>query len=148
MLKAKSLYHLIVYSIFFIIILISFFTFIIINNAHDELQEKINTLKEDYTNNQKELLKNHINYVIKFIDYYYLENKDKLDDKNIRKNLITALDQLNLSSNPNEYVFIFDFDGVLIDNSNDKNEIGTNFLKHKDFKGKMLLKSSLVSLKM
>lgn len=116
--------------------LISFFTFIIINNAHDELQEKIITLKEDYTNNQKELLKNHINYVIKFIDYYYLENKDKFDDKTIRKNLITALDQLNLSSNPNEYVFIFDFDGVLIDNSNDKHEIGTNFLKHKDFKGK------------
>ena len=62
-------------SIFFIIILIAFFTFIIINNAHEELQEKIHTLKEDYTSNQKALLKNHINYVIKFIDYYYLENK-------------------------------------------------------------------------
>ena len=37
--KAKSLYHLIVYSILFIIILY-LFTFIIINNAHEELQEK------------------------------------------------------------------------------------------------------------
>ena len=58
MLSAKSLYHLIVYSILFIIVLVSTFTFIIINNAHEELQEKIHTLKTDYTNNQKELIKN------------------------------------------------------------------------------------------
>ena len=45
MLKAKSLYHLIVYSILFIVVLISFFTFIIINNAHDELQDKTENLK-------------------------------------------------------------------------------------------------------
>ena len=49
MLKAKSLYHLILYSILFIIILISFFTFIIINNAHEELQDKISTLKIEMT---------------------------------------------------------------------------------------------------
>ena len=111
MLKAKSLYHLIVYSIFFIIILISFFTFIIINNAHEELQEKITTLKEDYTNNQKALLKNYVNYVVKFIDYYYIENRDKFDEETIQKNLILALDHLNISSNPNEYIFIFDING-------------------------------------
>ncbi len=58
MLKAKSLYHLIVYSILFIIVLIASFTFVIISNAHGELQEKIHTLKTDYTNNQKELIKN------------------------------------------------------------------------------------------
>ena len=76
MLKAKSLYHLIVYSILFIIVLISFFTFIIINNAHEELQDKIHTLKIDYTNNQKSLIKNHVNYIINFIDYYYNQNKN------------------------------------------------------------------------
>lgn len=57
MLKAKSLYHLIVYSILFIVVLISFFTFIIISNAHDELQDKTETLKTDYTNSPKNLLK-------------------------------------------------------------------------------------------
>ena len=87
MLKAKSLYHLIVYSIFFIIILISFFTFIIINNAHEELQEKITTLKEDYTNNQKALLKNYVNYVVKFIDYYYIENRARGSSSSYNKAL-------------------------------------------------------------
>ena len=84
-----------------------FFTFIIINNAHEELQEKITTLKEDYTNNQKALLKNYVNYVVKFIDYYYIENRDKFDEETIQKNLILALDHLNISSNPNEYIFFF-----------------------------------------
>ena len=147
MLKAKSLYHLIVYSIFFIIILISFFTFIIINNAHEELQEKITTLKEDYTNNQKALLKNYVNYVIKFIDYYYIENRDKFDEETIQKNLILALDHLNISSNPNEYIFIFDINGNLIDNSNDKQEIGKNFLNYKDSKGKSVVKELIEASK-
>ena len=78
MLKAKSLYHLILYSILFIIILISFFTFIIINNAHEELQDKISTLKIDYTNSQKELIKNDVNYVINFITYYNNKYKHKI----------------------------------------------------------------------
>jgi len=147
LLKAKSLYHLIVYSIFFIIILISFFTFIIINNAHEELQEKITTLKEDYTNNQKALLKNYVNYVVKFIDYYYIENRDKFDEETIQKNLILALDHLNISSNPNEYIFIFDINGNLIDNSNDKQEIGKNFLNYKDSKGKSVVKELIEASK-
>ena len=48
MIKAKSLYHLILYSIIFIVILISFFTFVIIENAFDDFQEKIDIIKSDY----------------------------------------------------------------------------------------------------
>ena len=139
MLKAKSLYHLIVYSILFIIVLISFFTFIIINNAHEELQEKIHTLKEDYTNNQKALIKNHIDYVIKFIDYYYKENIDKKDLETIKKEVIVAIKDLNLSDNPNEYIFIYDFDGNLLQNSIDNINVGKNFLNFTDQNGRKII---------
>jgi len=139
MLKAKSLYHLIVYSILFIIVLISFFTFIIINNAHEELQEKIHTLKEDYTNNQKALIKNHIDYVIKFIDYYYKENIDKKDLETIKKEVIVAIKDLDLSDNPNEYIFIYDFDGNLLQNSIDNVNVGKNFLNFTDQSGRKII---------
>ncbi|OCL89857.1 cache domain-containing protein [Arcobacter porcinus] len=140
MLKAKSLYHLIVYSIFFIIILISSFTFIIINNAHDELQEKIMNLKEDYSNNQKTLLENEIKSTIKLIDYFYLENKDIESVENIKQEIIYALNKINLNSNNNDYIFIYDFDGNLVDNSHDKSRIGQNFLNLKDFNKKEVIK--------
>lgn len=136
MLKAKSLYHLIVYSIVFIIILISFFTFIIINNAHEELQEKIHTLKTDYTNSQKALLKNHIDYIIKFIDYYYNQNKDLKSVNQIKKDVLLAINKLKLSDNPNEYIFIYDFDGNVVLSSNEKLNVGKNFLNFKDSSGK------------
>ena len=136
MLKAKSLYHLIVYSIVFIIILISFFTFTIINNAHEELQEKIHTLKTDYTNSQKALLKNHIDYVIKFIDYYYNQNKDLKSVNQIKKDVLLAINKLKLSDNPNEYIFIYDFDGNVVLSSNEKLNVGKNFLNFKDSSGK------------
>lgn len=136
MLKAKSLYHLIVYSIVFIIILISFFTFIIINNAHEELQEKIHTLKTDYTNNQKALLKTHVDYVIKFIDYYHKQNKDLKPINEIKKDVILAINQLKLSNNPNEYIFIYDFEGNVVLSSTERLNIGKNFLNIKNSSGK------------
>ncbi len=136
MLKAKSLYHLIVYSIVFIIILISFFTFTIINNAHEELQEKIHTLKTDYTNSQKALLKNHVDYVIKFIEYYNKENITKEPTLKIQKDVIEAINQLKLSNNPNEYIFIYDYNGNVILSSSEKLNIGKNFLNVQDSSGK------------
>ena len=139
MLKAKSLYHLIVYSILFIIVLISSFTFIIINNTHGELQEKIDTLKTDYTNNQKELIKNHVNYVIKFIDHYNETHKNKKNEEQIQKEVIEIINKLFGSENPNDYIFIYDFNGKLIQDSISKNNIGHNFFDLKDINGKLVI---------
>ena len=125
MLKAKSLYHLIVYSILFIIVLIASFTFIIISNAHEDLQEKIHTLKEDYTNNQKALIKTDVNYIINFIEYYNDQNKNIKSKEIIQKEIIDILGKLKINENPNEYVFIYDFDGNLIQ-GNVKNIINPN----------------------
>ena len=145
MLKAKSLYHLIVYSILFIIVLISSFTFIIINNTHDELQEKIYTLKTDYTNNQKELIKNHVNYIINFIDYYNETFKDKKSQAEIQKEILQTIEKLRVNQNPNEYIFIYDFNGKLIQDAVSKNNIGENFYNLKDINGKEVIKELITT---
>ncbi len=145
MLKAKSLYHLIVYSILFIIVLISSFTFIIINNTHDELQEKIHTLKTDYTNNQKELIKNHVNYIINFIDYYNETFKDKKSQAEIQKEILETIEKLRVNQNPNEYIFIYDFNGKLIQDAVSKNNIGENFYNLKDINGKEVIKELITT---
>ena len=138
--KAKSLYHLIVYSILFIIVLISFFTFIIISNAHEELQEKIHTLKSDYTQTQKESIRNHVNYVINFIDYYNEAYKDTKSQETIQKEVIQAIEKLKINGNLNEYFFIYNFDGKLIENPNDRKNIGQNYINVKDINGKEVIK--------
>ena len=70
MIKTKSIYQLIVYSIVFIIGLISFFTFIIIDNAFDEFQEKIIIIKTDNLHKQKELIKD-----VNFADMVYFDKE-------------------------------------------------------------------------
>ena len=99
MLRAKSLYHLIVYSILFIIVLIASFTFIIISNAHEDLQEKIHTLKEDYTINQKALIRTDVNYIINFIEYYNEQNKNIKSKEIIQKEIIDVLGKLKINEN-------------------------------------------------
>ena len=140
MLKAKSLYHLILYSILFIIILISFFTFIIINNAHEELQDKISTLKIDYTNSQKELIKNDVNYVINFITYYNNKYKDTKSQDEIKKEVLEALIPLRASDNTKDYLFIYDFNGLNIYNPISKNIIAKQYLELKEKERESIIK--------
>jgi signal transduction histidine kinase len=140
MFKAKSLYHLIVYSILFIIVLISFFTFIIISNSHEELQEKIKTLKTDYTNSQKELLKNDVNSVINFIQYYNNKYKDTKSKETIQKEVLEAIAQLRTADTINEYLFIYDFEGVSLYYPISKDREGKKYLEYTNHDGKQVIK--------
>ena len=140
MFKAKSLYHLILYSILFIIVLISFFTFIIINNAHEELQEKITTLKTDYSNNQKVLIKNDVNSAINFINYYHSKYKDIKDEKQLQKEVLSALSKMNKKDKQNEYIFIYAQDGTLLYHPVEKEKIGLNLINITDRNGKRVIK--------
>ena len=139
MLKAKSLYHLIVYSILFIVVLISFFTFIIISNAHDELQDKTETLKTDYTNSQKELIKSDVNNVINFIKYYDNKYKNIKPQEIIQKEVIEALKELR-TDNMNEYLFIYNFEGVSLYHPISKDIVGNTYYELKDKEGKEVIK--------
>ena len=87
-----------------------------------------------------------VSWFIIIFKIYYIIVKYSIS-KTIQKNLILALDNLNISSNPNEYIFIFDINGNLIDNSNDKQEIGKNFLNYKDSKGKSVVKELIEASK-
>ena len=140
MFKAKSLYHLIVYSILFIVVLISFFTFIIIDNAHDELQEKIVTLKTDFTNNQKELIKNDINSVISFVKYYHNRYKDTKTTEEIQKEVFAAINEMKKSKNISDYIFIYGFDGTLLFHPIASDKIGNNRIEMTDTTGKKVIK--------
>lgn len=114
MIKAKSLYQLIVYSIIFIIILISFFTLIIIDNTFDEFQEKIQIIKDDYTNKQKDMLKQDVNNTLKFIKFYHEKYKDIKDEKQIQKEVLNALLSMKNMNDINDYYFIYNFDGTSV----------------------------------
>ncbi len=84
MIKAKSLYHLILYSIIFIIMLASSFTFIIIDNAFDDFQEKIEIIKTDFESKQKDLIKADISRTLKFISYYHEKFKNIKSEKRFK----------------------------------------------------------------
>lgn len=140
MLKSKSLYHLIVYSIIFIIVLISFFTFILISNAHDEFQEKVSSLKKEYLQNKKEILKSDISTIINFIDHYAKDNKDTKSLEQVQEEVKSFVDSLKNEMNKNDYVFIYDFDGNLIHYPVDNNKVGSNLFNIKDREGTPVIK--------
>ncbi|WP_404319829.1 cache domain-containing protein [Malaciobacter canalis] len=114
MIRAKSLYQLIVYSILFIIILISFFTLTIIDNTFNEFQAKIKIIKESYTTKQKDLIRQDIANTMKFIKFYHEKYKNIKTQDEIKKDIIIAIDKMKNQNDVNDYTFIYDFSGKSI----------------------------------
>ena len=140
MIKAKSLYHLILYSIIFIIILTSSFTFIIIENAFDEFQEKIEIIKTDFENKQKDIIKAEIKRTLKFVSYYHETYKNIKSEKEIQDGLLYALEHMRDKKDLSEYIFIYDFDGTSIYYPISDKNIGKNLYEFTDASGKKVVK--------
>ena len=140
MIKTKSIYQLIVYSIVFVIVLISFFTFIIINNAFDEFQEKITIIKHNNLNKQKDFIKDEINQTLEFIKYLHKESKKTLTEEEIQKNILNAVYQMRNKINPNEYIFIYKHDGTRVYYPLEKNTEGKKFYEFTDANGIKVIK--------
>jgi len=140
MIKTKSIYQLIVYSIVFVIGLISFFTFIIINNAFDEFQEKITIIKNDNLTKQKEFIKDEINRTLEFIKYTHKKHKNTKTQQQIQEEVLTALFEMRNKTNPNEYVFIYQFDGTRVYYPHEKETEGKKFYEFKDSNGIKVIK--------
>ncbi len=140
MIKAKSLYHLILYSIIFIIILISSFTFIIIENSFDEFQEKIEIIKTNFETKQKDSIKADINQTLKFISYYHNKFKDIVSEEEIKKDLLYAIELMRAKEDINNYIFIYDYDKESIYYPISNHKIAKNLFKFTDKTGTQVLK--------
>lgn len=140
MIKVKSLYHLILYSIIFIVILSSSFTFIIINNAFDDFQEKIKIIKTNYSNKQKDLIEADIKRTLKFIEYYHAKYKGEKSELDIQNEVLNSIELMRDKKDLNDYIFIYDFNGTLIYYPISKSSVGMNFYEFTDPSGKQVIK--------
>lgn len=140
MLKTKTLYRLIIYSIVFILILTLGFTFIVLNIAQNEFNEKVGDLRQTYTNDKKELLKNDVDMVLSFIAFYVEKNQHKKSQKQLQQEVLHAILKLR-KHYPNEYFFIYDFQGNLIHTPSLNTHLGDNFLHAKDRNGSEFIKN-------
>ncbi len=140
MIKAKSLYHLILYSIAFIILLASSFSFILVNNAFNDFQEKIEIIKTDFETKQKDLIQLEVSQVLKFISHYHKKFKDLKSENEIKKDLLESIHFISTSNNINNYIFIYDFDGTSIYDPLSNKDIGKNLYELTDQSGKMVIK--------
>ncbi len=139
MIKAKSLYHLILYSIIFIVILTSSFTFIIIENAFDEFQEKIDIIKTDFSTKQKDLIQADIKKTLKFISYYHEKFKGTKSEAEIQNDLLNSIETMRDKKDINDYVFIYEFDGTSIYYPVSDKNIGKNLYEFTDPTGRKVI---------
>lgn len=134
MFRAKSLYRLIIFSILFILFLSSIFTFIILDNAKNDFDEKIITLKQSFVQKKKLALQYNINAILRFIKFYDEKYKNTKTKEELQQDVLQNLPILK--DDTDEYIFIYDFDGKLLYNNAFKHKVGSNILLDQNDKDK------------
>jgi len=140
MIRAKSLYHLILYSIVFIIFLTASFTFIIIDNAFDDFNEKIQIIKNDYYSKQKDLIQADIKKTVQFIEYFHKKYKNTKTEQEIKNEVLHTIEMMRDLKNINDYAFIYDFKGTSIYYPISEDNLGKNLYEFTDLTGKRVIK--------
>ena len=139
MIKAKSLYHLILYSIIFIIVLTSSFAFIIISNTFDEFQEKIKILENNYTKKQKDLIKLDIHKTIQFIHNYNIKYKSTKSQKDMEEYILNSIKLMHNKNKINTSIYIYDFNSKLIYSQAHIKDKENMFSKFINFEAKIII---------
>lgn len=133
----KSLSKLGLYNILFILLVTAFFTFTILHNAQDELQEKIQTLELNYIKNKKSLLKDEVQSLVR--DIRYIDESNNFTRQEAQQKALEFIRLTKDKSNKN-YFFIYDTKGNLVRNPFLKSDIGKNFLHLKSKNNKFIIK--------
>ncbi len=108
-----------------------------------ESEAKISQKK--YIEKQKETIVFDTHRVLKFIKYMYAHREAREDEKLLKSQILNAIEQLYGRPDGTGYIFIYNYDGVVLSDPAQKQNIGKNLYNIEDGNGVKVIKD-LISI--
>ena len=126
-------------TIMFILILV--FTSMVFYGEYNDFDTEAKIIQEKYIIKQKETIAFDTQRVLKFISYMY-DKRDKTQDEEALKNqILKSIEQLYGREDGTGYIFIYNFEGVVLSDPVQKQNLGKNLLDIKDPNGVKVIKN-------
>jgi len=134
----KNISKLIIFVPIISVILSAFFTiYFFVKNQNSYFKEESLRVEQNYVNEQKDVLKKQIDYIINYIDYHVKMNK-KLSIEELKNEIIGYIETIRYEKDG--YIWIHDTNYYLVGHPFRKRSIGKYDIDLKDAKGDFITK--------
>lgn len=125
--------HIITMMVMFIFVVL--FTAIIFYSEYDTFDLNAEQIQKKYIKKQKESIVFDTQRVLEFIISMYEENHTIKSESELKREIINAIEHLYERQDGTGYIFIYDFDGIVLSDPVQKQNVGKNLYDIKDSNG-------------
>ncbi|WP_309496312.1 cache domain-containing protein [Sulfurovum sp.] len=125
--------HIITMMVMFIFVVL--FTAIIFYSEYDTFDLNAEQIQKKYIKKQKESIVFDTQRVLEFIISMYEENHTIKSESELKREIINAIEHLYERQDGTGYIFIYDFDGTVLSDPVQKQNVGKNLYDIKDSNG-------------
>ena len=131
--KTIASIHIITMLVMFVFVVL--FTAMIFYGEYDKFDRNVETLQKDYIKKQKESIVFDTQRVQKFISYMYEEYHTIKSERDLKKEILEAIENLYERQDGTGYIFIYHFKGTVLSDPVQRHNIGKNLYDIKDSNG-------------
>lgn len=122
---------------FLLVILVTIFVFY---GEYNDFDKDAKVIKKEYIKTQKDTIQFDTKRVLKFINYMYDKRDPHVDEEVVKKQIIDSVEQLYGRQDGTGYIFIYDYNGVVISDPIQRQNIGKNLYNIEDVNGVKVIK--------
>ena len=122
----------------FIVIIV--FSSIVAYNEYRNFEVEAQSIQSEFIQKQKDTIVFDTMRVLKFINSAYDENIQRSDEEVLKRQILHSIEQLYGRQDGTGYIFVYDFNGVVLSDPIQRHNIGKNLYDTKDANGVMVIK--------
>ena len=122
------------------LMVIVLFSTIIINREYQEFEIEAERIHVQFIQNQKDTIVFDTLRVLTFIEHAYKNRDMEQDESTIKKQILYAIEELYGRQDGTGYIFIYDFEGKVLSDPIQRENVGKNLYNIQDANGVMVIK--------
>lgn len=130
--------HIVAMLMMFVVIII--FTSIVAYKEYQNFDNEAKSMQSSFIQKQKDTIVFDTTRVLGFINNAYKHRNVQQDEQILKKQILHAIEQLYGRQDGTGYIFIYDFNGIVLSDPVQKQNIGKNLYDTRDTNGVMVIK--------
>ena len=139
-LKNKTIASIHVVGMLMMLIVIVVFSSIVAYKEYQNFEIEAQSMHSEFIQQQKDTIVFDTTRVLNFINDAYASRDREQDEKTVKKQILHAIEELYGRQDGTGYIFVYDFNGVVLSDPIQRQNIGKNLYNTKDTNGVMVIK--------
>jgi len=139
-LKNKTIASIHVVSMLLMLMVIVVFSAMVIYKEYQDFEVEAQNLHAEFIQKQKDTIVFDTTRVLNFIKDAYASRDREQDEETVKKQILHAIEELYGRQDGTGYIFVYDFNGVVLSDPIQRQNIGKNLYDTKDTNGVMVIK--------